>query len=163
MGQCYLQSCSWGPTARMGASFLPVLLFSAIWGVVGLVLPFVVPRGPHKSVIQVSGHSPAMVYQGFGCCSVLFFKIPCQVVLMITAACCWLFWLCCYVSTLSSCALLIWSWLFDRCPRWTLWSDRCWRPRRCTPWNLSGAGARISWSYPPNPLSAFVPLVTIFS
>ena len=37
----------------MGASFLPVLLFSAIWGVVGVVLPFFVPRGPHKSVIQV--------------------------------------------------------------------------------------------------------------
>jgi V-type H+-transporting ATPase subunit e len=37
----------------MGASWVPVLLFSAIWGVVGLVLPFVVPRGPHKSVIQV--------------------------------------------------------------------------------------------------------------
>ena len=51
----------------MGASFLPVLLFSAIWGVVGLVLPFVVPRGPHKSVIQVSCHSPLTVYQGFEC------------------------------------------------------------------------------------------------
>ena len=37
----------------MGASFLPVLIFSAIWGVVGIILPFMVPRGPHKSVIQV--------------------------------------------------------------------------------------------------------------
>ena len=37
----------------MGASFLPVLLFTAIWAVVGIVLPFFVPRGPHKSVIQV--------------------------------------------------------------------------------------------------------------
>merc|ERR1711913_194201 len=56
----------------MGAAFLPVLLFSVLWGVVGVVLPFFVPRGPHKSVIQV--------------------------VLMITGACCWLFWLCCYMS-----------------------------------------------------------------
>ena len=38
---------------KMGASFLPVVLFSAIWAVVGIVLPFMVPRGPHKSVIQV--------------------------------------------------------------------------------------------------------------
>ena len=43
----------------MGASFLPVLLFSAIWGVVGVVLPFFVPRGPHKSVIQVNYHNLA--------------------------------------------------------------------------------------------------------
>ena len=37
----------------MGAAFLPVLLFSVLWGVVGVVLPFFVPGGPHKSVIQV--------------------------------------------------------------------------------------------------------------
>jgi V-type H+-transporting ATPase subunit e len=60
---------------RMGASWLPVLLFSVLWGVVGIVLPFVVPRGPHKSVIQVT--------------------------LMLTAACCWLFWLCCYMSQMN--------------------------------------------------------------
>jgi len=63
------------PVGVMGASWIPVLLFSAIWGVVGLILPFVVPRGPHKSVIQV--------------------------VLMITGACCWLFWLCCYMSQMN--------------------------------------------------------------
>ena len=32
----------------MGASWVPVLLFTAIWGIVGGVLPFVLPRGPHK-------------------------------------------------------------------------------------------------------------------
>ena len=37
----------------MGASFLPCVIFTAIWGVVGIILPFMVPRGPHKSVIQV--------------------------------------------------------------------------------------------------------------
>ena len=38
---------------RMGASLLPVVIFTAIWGVVGIVLPIMVPRSPHKSVIQV--------------------------------------------------------------------------------------------------------------
>ena len=37
----------------MGASFLPCVIFTAIWGVVGIILPFMVPQGPHKSVIQV--------------------------------------------------------------------------------------------------------------
>ena len=45
------------PPLVMGASFLPVVLFSAIWAVVGIVLPFMVPRGPHKSVIQVNINS----------------------------------------------------------------------------------------------------------
>ena len=37
----------------MGASVLPVAIFTAIWGVVGVLLPVLVPRSPHKSVIQV--------------------------------------------------------------------------------------------------------------
>ena len=37
----------------MGASFLPCVIFTALWGVVGIILPFMVPRSPHKSVIQV--------------------------------------------------------------------------------------------------------------
>jgi len=59
----------------MGASVLPVAIFTAIWGVVGVLLPVLVPRSPHKSVIQVC--------------------------LIITAACCWLFWLCCYMSQMN--------------------------------------------------------------
>ena len=81
----------------MGASWIPVLLFSAIWGVVGLVLPFVVPRGPHKSVIQVMHNNDifmiAFIYNEL--------KFLVQVVLMITGACCWLFWLCCYMSQMN--------------------------------------------------------------
>ena len=38
----------------MGASVLPVAIFTAIWGVVGVLLPVLVPRSPHKSVIQVT-------------------------------------------------------------------------------------------------------------
>merc|ERR1712141_697256 len=60
---------------NMGASWVPVLLFTAIWGIVGGVLPFVLPRGPHKGVMQV--------------------------VLILTACCCWLFWLCCYMSQMN--------------------------------------------------------------
>merc|ERR1711963_264684 len=60
---------------KMGASWVPVLLFTVIWGIVGGVLPFVLPKGPHKSVIQV--------------------------VLVLTAASCWLFWLCCYMSQMN--------------------------------------------------------------
>ena len=34
--------------SKMGASWVPVLLFTVIWGIVGGVLPFVLPKGPHK-------------------------------------------------------------------------------------------------------------------
>ena len=37
----------------MGASLIPVLFFTVLWGVVAGILPFVIPRSPHKSVIQV--------------------------------------------------------------------------------------------------------------
>ena len=59
----------------MGASWIPVVIFTVIWGIVGGILPFVLPKGPHKSVIQV--------------------------VLILSAACCWLFWLCCYMSQMN--------------------------------------------------------------
>ena len=74
----------------MGASVLPVAIFTAIWGVVGVLLPVLVPRSPHKSVIQVP-------IQKFA-----FFQHLFQVCLIITAACCWLFWLCCYMSQVIS-------------------------------------------------------------
>ena len=48
----------------MGASFLPVLIFSALWGVVGIVLPFMVPRSPHKSVIQVRSKTKSKNIKG---------------------------------------------------------------------------------------------------
>jgi len=59
----------------MGASIIPIIVFTALWGVVGIVLPFVVPKGPNKGIIQV--------------------------VLILTAATCWLFWLCCYMAQMN--------------------------------------------------------------
>ncbi|XP_023322674.1 V-type proton ATPase subunit e 1 [Eurytemora carolleeae] len=59
----------------MGASLIPVLFFTIVWGVVGGILPFLIPASPHKSVIQVS--------------------------LLLTGICCWLFWLCCYMSQMN--------------------------------------------------------------
>ena len=38
---------------KMGAHWLPVLMFTLIWGLVGGVAPMFVPRGPHQSLIQV--------------------------------------------------------------------------------------------------------------
>ncbi|CAG2060958.1 unnamed protein product [Timema podura] len=48
----------------MGAAVVPIVVFTAFWGVVGIVLPFVVPKGPNRGIFQV--------------------------VLMLTAATCWL-------------------------------------------------------------------------
>ncbi len=38
----------------MGVSWIPVLFFTLVWGIVAGILPFVIPRSPHKGVIQVS-------------------------------------------------------------------------------------------------------------
>lgn len=59
----------------MGASAIPVIVFTVLWGVVGIVLPFVVPKGPNRGILQV--------------------------ILMLTAATCWLFWLCCYMAQMN--------------------------------------------------------------
>ncbi|XP_012283964.1 V-type proton ATPase subunit e 2 [Orussus abietinus] len=59
----------------MGASAAPVLIFSILWGVVGIVLPFFVPKGPNRGILQA--------------------------ILMLTAFTCWLFWLCCYMAQMN--------------------------------------------------------------
>lgn len=59
----------------MGASALPFIIFTALWGAVGILLPFLIPKGPNRGIIQV--------------------------VLMLTAATCWLFWLCCYMAQMN--------------------------------------------------------------
>lgn len=59
----------------MGASLVPVLFFTLLWGAVGAILPFFIPANPHKSVIQVS--------------------------LLLTGVSCWLFWLCCYMAQMN--------------------------------------------------------------
>ena len=35
----------------MGASWVPVILFTSIWAIVGGILPFVLPRGPQKGYV----------------------------------------------------------------------------------------------------------------
>ncbi|KAL0269484.1 UNVERIFIED_CONTAM: hypothetical protein PYX00_007196 [Menopon gallinae] len=59
----------------MGASAVPIAIFTVLWGVVGIVLPFVIPKGPNRGILQV--------------------------ILMLTAATCWLFWLCCYMAQMN--------------------------------------------------------------
>ncbi|XP_034234605.1 V-type proton ATPase subunit e-like [Thrips palmi] len=59
----------------MGFSFIPFIFFTALWAVVGIVLPFVVPKGPNRGIFQL--------------------------VLMLTAATCWIFWLCCYMAQMN--------------------------------------------------------------
>ena len=59
----------------MGAAALPVIMFTLIWGGVGIVAPYFVKAGPNKRLIQTS--------------------------LALTAACCWLFWLCCYMAQMN--------------------------------------------------------------
>ncbi|KAK8389936.1 hypothetical protein O3P69_012861 [Scylla paramamosain] len=59
----------------MGADAVPVSVMTALFAVVGLVLPFIVAKGPNRGVIQV--------------------------VLVITAASCWLFWLLAYMHQMN--------------------------------------------------------------
>ena len=59
----------------MVAAPLPVIMFTLIWGGVGIVAPYFVKAGPNKRLIQTC--------------------------LVLTAACCWLFWLCCYMSQMN--------------------------------------------------------------
>lgn len=59
----------------MGAAFFPILFFTCLWGGVGIGLPFFVPKTPNQSLIRC--------------------------ILMITGACCWLFWLCCYMAQMN--------------------------------------------------------------
>ncbi|XP_004520059.1 V-type proton ATPase subunit e [Ceratitis capitata] len=59
----------------MGAAFFPVLFFTAFWACVGIGVPMMTPKGPHQSL--------------FRC------------IMMLTAATCWLFWLCCYMAQMN--------------------------------------------------------------
>ena len=59
----------------MAAGALPIIMFTLIWLGVGVGGPYFVPAGPHKQLIQLS--------------------------LALTAGCCWLLWLCCYMSQMN--------------------------------------------------------------
>ncbi|UJR28786.1 hypothetical protein I4U23_010012 [Adineta vaga] len=50
---------------------ISIIIFTLFWGLIGVVLPFLIPKGPHRRLIQT--------------------------MLMLTSACCWLFWLCFYL------------------------------------------------------------------
>ncbi|CAF1034869.1 unnamed protein product [Didymodactylos carnosus] len=54
---------------------ISIIVFTVFWGLIGIVLPFIIPKGPNRRLIQV--------------------------MLMLTAACCWLFWFCVYIHQLN--------------------------------------------------------------
>ncbi|KAK7069613.1 hypothetical protein SK128_027474 [Halocaridina rubra] len=59
----------------MGADAVAIGVVTGFWAVVGIILPFILGKGPNKGVIQV--------------------------VLVITASTCWLFWLLCYMHQMN--------------------------------------------------------------
>ena len=131
----------------MGASVLPVAIFTAIWGVVGVLLPVLVPRSPHKSVIQV-------LISKF-----TFFSINCVISGLSDHHC---------ILLLAVLALLLHvpghilflpdenffsmcSMMFYPVCRWTPWLARSLRRKRFTRWSSSGTVARTisrqHWSW----------------
>ena len=60
----------------MGAGWAPLILYTGFFGIIGGVLPKLVPKNwPYRGVTQVA--------------------------LALIGVCCWLFWLCCYMSQMN--------------------------------------------------------------
>jgi len=59
----------------MGASILAVMMATLFWGIVGIGLPIILPKGPNRELMQC--------------------------VLILTGASCWLFWLCTYMHQMN--------------------------------------------------------------
>jgi len=59
----------------MAVEVIPMAVVTAFWGLIGIILPFVIPKGPNAGLIRL--------------------------MLSLTAACCWLFWLCAYLSQIN--------------------------------------------------------------
>ncbi|GAB6021870.1 hypothetical protein CHUAL_006037 [Chamberlinius hualienensis] len=59
----------------MAVAYVPMIVITGFWGIVGIILPLIVPKGPNRGVIRA--------------------------MLMLTAVCCWLFWLCAYLCQIN--------------------------------------------------------------
>jgi len=60
---------------RMGAAFIPLILFTIIFAVVAILLPIFVPKNPYRGVVQVS--------------------------LFLTGTCMWFFWIFTYMTQMN--------------------------------------------------------------
>merc|ERR1712226_148414 len=60
---------------RMGASFIPLIIFTIIFAVVAILLPIFVPKNPYRGVVQVS--------------------------LFLTGTCMWFFWIFTYMTQMN--------------------------------------------------------------
>ncbi|XP_044762152.1 V-type proton ATPase subunit e-like [Coccinella septempunctata] len=60
---------------KMGFSLISFAISTAFWGAIGIIGPFCVPRSRNRSIIRLC--------------------------LILTAICCWLFWLCSYVVQMN--------------------------------------------------------------
>ncbi|XP_072027246.1 V-type proton ATPase subunit e 2-like isoform X2 [Amphiura filiformis] len=59
----------------MASTALIVIIVTAFWGVIGIILPFVVPKRPDRGIIQT--------------------------MLVLTAVCCYSFWMCTFIMQLN--------------------------------------------------------------
>lgn len=55
----------------MGASIIPLLLFTALWAVVGIVLPIFVPRGANRGYVF---YYMLYYYKNSRCLKIVFVK-----------------------------------------------------------------------------------------
>lgn len=53
----------------MGAHALPIIIFTALWGGVGIALPILVPKGPNRGYVSHNSIDPDQVD--------IHFKTPC--------------------------------------------------------------------------------------